>query len=67
MKLVKMKQDTAEPEQVSPVEQGGHSKMGSILGIARTLGAWRGRIWSSLLVVLLMVLLVPYFRIALAL
>lgn len=41
--------------------------MDSILSIARTLGAWRGRIWSSLLVVLLAVLLVPYLRVALAL
>jgi len=67
MKFVKMKQEAGKLEQVSPVGRGGSSRIGSILGIVRSLGMWRGRIWSSLLVVLLMVLLVPYFRVALAL
>lgn len=67
MNPVKMKQDAAESEQVSLVKQGGPSKIGWILGIARTLCPWRGRMWSSLLVGFLAILLVPYLRVALAL
>jgi hypothetical protein len=67
MKFVKTKHETAQLEQVSPVERGGSSRIGWTHGIVQSLGTWQGRIWSSLLVVLLVVLLVPYFRVALAL
>jgi hypothetical protein len=65
MKLVKMRQDTAEPELVSLVEQRGSSKTSRLLNLAGMLSSWRGRTWPLLLVVLLVILFVPYFRIAL--
>lgn len=66
MKLVKMRQDTAEPERVSLVEQGGSSKTSRLLNLARMLSSWRSRIWPLLLVVLLVILLIPYLRVIVA-
>lgn len=62
MKLVKKGQDTVESGLGSLVERGGSSKIGRLLNLARMLSSWRGRIWSLLLVVLLMIFLVPYLR-----
>lgn len=67
MKLIKMQQETAQPEEVSPVKQGEHSQMGSILDSVRTLNVRRSRAWSCLVAVSLVILLIPYLRVALAL
>lgn len=66
MKLVKMRQDTAESERVSLMEQDGSSKTSRLLNPARMLSSWRGRIWPLLLVVLLLIALIPYLRVIVA-
>lgn len=66
MKLVKMRQDTAESERVSLMEQDGSSKTSRLLNPARMLSSWRGRIWPLLLVVLLLIAIIPYLRVIVA-
>lgn len=66
MKLVKMRQDAAEPERVSLVEQDGSAKTSRLLNPARMLSSWRGRIWPLLLIVLLLIALIPYLRVTVA-